>query len=103
MLNCASFVVSLGMGPSICSLLRLRFVSLWDSEKEGLVRIGLLPLRMTAGPIQHFSNDIFTARHFFLSLHRASAKVFGKGLHVTFCCRNRYLPGVTWEKVIKCF
>ena len=31
----------------------------WDSQEEGWLRPGLPPLRMLAGPYQHFQNAIF--------------------------------------------
>ena len=36
----------------------------WDSGEQGWVRVSLPPLRMMAGPIQHFRSAILDAWHF---------------------------------------
>ena len=36
----------------------------WDGDEKGWVRVSLPPLRMMAGPIQHFRTAILDAWHF---------------------------------------
>ena len=54
----------------ICSFLLLSLVIAWDGDGKGWVRPSLLPLRMMAGPIQHFFSSILSAWR-----HRVFAKL----------------------------
>ena len=40
----------------------------WDGDEKGWFRPSLLPLRMMAGPVQHFFSSILEALYNYLSL-----------------------------------
>ena len=42
----------------ISSVLEIGFS--WDSEQEGWIRVGLPPLRMVSGSLQHFRSAVFS-------------------------------------------
>ena len=48
----------------------------WDGEEKGWVRVSLPPLRMMAGPIQHFRSAILEAWHFHVFARLSERKGF---------------------------
>ena len=48
----------------------------WDGDEGGWVWVSLPPLRMMAGPIQHFRNAILEARHFHVFSRLSERKGF---------------------------
>ena len=49
----------------------------WDGDEKGWVRVSLPPLRMMAGPIQHFRTAILDAWHFHVFSKLSERKGFG--------------------------
>ena len=49
----------------------------WDGAEEGWIRVSLPPLRMMAGPIQHFHSAILDAWRFHVFSKLSERKGFG--------------------------
>ena len=75
----------------------------WDSQEEGWLRPGLPPLRMLAGPYQHFRNAIFLHGGAVLRVFLLLVRVFGEDHFLIMKVPSSFFSLPTCGNGIRCY